>query len=107
MNHEIESRVTSFLGLCLSAGRLTTGQEACVELIRRGGAALALVDGGASANTLKRLSDACRSHDTPLYALSPGALGHSIGKPSRMTVAVAPDGMADRLLEMLRDQPRL
>ena len=76
MNHEIESRVTSFLGLCLRAGRLTTGQEACVELIRRGGAALALV-------------------------------GHSIGKPSRMTVAVAPDGMADRLLEMLRDQPRL
>ena len=78
-----------------------------MELIRRGGAALALVDGGASANTLKRLSDACRSHDTPLYALSPGALGHSIGKPSRMTVAVAQDGMADRLLEMLRDQPRL
>ena len=37
MNHEIESRVTSFLGLCLRAGRLTTGQEACVELIRRGG----------------------------------------------------------------------
>ena len=35
MNHEIESRVTSFLGLCLRAGRLTTGQEACVELIRR------------------------------------------------------------------------
>ena len=36
MNHEIESRVTSFLGLCLRAGRLTTGQEACVELVRRG-----------------------------------------------------------------------
>ena len=102
MNHEAESRVTSFLGLCLRAGRLVTGQEACVELIRRGGAALALVDEGASANTLKRLSDACRSHDTPLYALSPGALGHSIGKPSRMTAAIAPDGMADRLLEMLR-----
>lgn len=46
MNHEIESRVTSFLGLCLRAGRLTTGQGACVELIRRGGAALALVDRG-------------------------------------------------------------
>ena len=40
MNHEAESRVTSFLGLCLRAGRLVTGQEACVELIRRGGAAL-------------------------------------------------------------------
>lgn len=58
MNHEAERRVTSFLGLCLRAGRLVTGQEACVELIRRGGAALALVDEGASANTLKRLADA-------------------------------------------------
>ena len=107
MNHEAESRVTSFLGLCLRAGRLVTGQEACVELIRRGGAALALVDEGASANTLKRLSDACRSHDTPLYALSPGALGHSIGKPGRMTAALGPDGMTEKLLEMLQDQPRL
>ena len=107
MNHEAERRVTSFLGLCLRAGRLVPGQVACGGLIRRGGAALALVDEGASANTLKRLADACRSHDTPLYALSPGALGHSIGKPSRMTAAIAPDGMADRLLEMLRDQPRL
>ena len=88
MNHEIESRVTSFLGLCLRAGRLTTGQEACVELIRRGGAALALVDGGASANTLKRLSDACRSHDTPLYALSPGALGHSDEERAKNLVQV-------------------
>ena len=58
MNHEAESRVTSFLGLCLRAGRLVTGQEACVDLIRSGGAALALVDEAASANTLKRLSDA-------------------------------------------------
>ena len=39
MNHEAESRVTSFLGLCLRAGRLVTGQEACVDLIRSGGAA--------------------------------------------------------------------
>lgn len=58
MNHEIESRVTSFLGLCLRAGRLTTGQEACVELIRRGGAALALVDGA----RLPTRSSVCRTH---------------------------------------------
>lgn len=107
MNHEIESRVTSFLGLCLRARAAHHRAGGLRGADPPGRAALALVDGGASANTLKRLSDACRSHDTPLYALSPGALGHSIGKPSRMTVAVAPDGMADRLLEMLRDQPRL
>ena len=52
MNHEIESRVTSFLGLCLRAGRLTTGQEACVELIRRGGAALAIAGLAAQGETV-------------------------------------------------------
>ena len=86
-----------FWGCACAPGGSPPGRRPAWELIRRGRAALALwTKGGASANTLKRLSDACRSHDTPLYALSPGALGHSIGKPSRMTVAVAPDGMADK-----------
>lgn len=107
MNPQTEGRVASFLGLCLRAGRLVTGQEACVELARRDAAALVLMDGGVSDNTRKRMTDACRSHQTPLYELPPGVLGHSIGKPGRMMAAIGPDGMADRLLEMLQGEPRL
>ncbi len=106
MTQATESRVTAFLGLCLRAGRLTTGQEACVELIRQEQAALVLMDEGASENTRKRVTDACRSHHTPLYQLSPGALGHAIGKPGRMVLAMKPDGMTDKLLALLNDEPR-
>ena len=107
MNQQTEERVAGFLGLCFKAGRVISGQEACVDLIRSGEGALALLDGGASENTRKRLSDACRSHDVPLYQLSPGTLGHAIGKKGRMSVAFRMDGMAQKLLSLLENEPRL
>lgn len=107
MNQQAEGRVADFLGLCLRAGRVISGQEACVDLIRADQAALALVDEGASDNTLKRLKDACNTHGTPLYALSPGTLGHAIGKKGRMVIAFRPDGMAQKLLTLLESEPRL
>ena len=36
MTEMIENRVTGFLGLCMRAGRIISGQEACVDLIRSG-----------------------------------------------------------------------
>ena len=107
MTQATEDRVIGFLGLCMRAGRIVSGQEACVDLVRAGDAALVLLDGGASDNTRKRLGDACHSHDTPAYELSPGALGHSIGKAGRMVIALRSDGMTDKLLSMLQGEPRL
>ena len=107
MTEQIEYQVISFLGLCMRAGRLVSGQEACVDLIRQGQAALVLVDAGVSDNTRKRLVDASHSHDAPLYELSEGALGGSIGKKGRMVVAMKADGMADKLLSLLQSEQRL
>ena len=45
MTQQVENRVIGFLGLCMRAGRIISGQEACVDLIRRGEAALVLLDG--------------------------------------------------------------
>ena len=78
MNETAEERALSFLGLCMRAGQVVSGQEACVAAIRGGECALALLDAGASENTLKRVEDACASHQVPLYRISPGALGHAI-----------------------------
>jgi len=107
MNEETQSRVIGFLGLCKRAGRVISGQEACVDLIRGGGAALALMDAGASENTRKRVLDACRSHGVPLWTLEAGALGHAIGQRGRMVAVLEPDGMAEKLLSMLPDGERL
>jgi len=107
MTEMIENRVTGFLGLCMRAGRIISGQEACVDLIRSGECALALMDASASDNTRKRLSDACHSHNVPLYEVTAGALGRAIGKTSRMVIALKPDGMADKLLDLLKDEQRV
>lgn len=107
MREQIENRVTSFLGLCMRAGRITSGQEACVDLIRRQEAALVLLDGSASDNTRKRIIDACHSHDAPAWELSANALGQAIGKRGRMVIALQDDGMAQNLLNLLKDEERL
>ena len=107
MKEQIENRVIGFLGLCMRAGRIVSGQEACVDLIRRGEAALVLLDGCASENTKKRIIDACHSHDTPGWSLSENALGSAIGKRGRMVIALKADGMAQNLLSMLEGEERL
>ncbi len=107
MTEMIENQVINFLGLCMRAGRIISGQEACVDLARQEQAAIVLMDAGASENTRKRLTDACHSHNTPLYELSEGSLGHAIGKKGRMVIALKADGMAQKLLTLLKDEQRL
>ena len=98
-----EQKVLLFLGLCMRAGQPITGQEACVAAVRNGEAALVLRDEGASENTVKRVADACQSHGTPLYRVSPGQLGNAIGKAGRMVAAMPRGGMADKLLTLLNE----
>lgn len=107
MNEDAQNRAASFLGLCMRAGRLAIGQSACVELIRQDGAALVLLDAGASENTRKRIADGCHSHGAALYALSAGTLGYAIGRRGCMVCALRPDGMADKLLGLLSGEERL
>lgn len=103
MTEAQEKRATGFLGLCMKAGQLVSGQEQCVQTIRAGQAALALIDDAASDNTKKRVADACAAHQTPLYRLSAGALGRSIGRGERMVAAVKAGSMAARLTQLLED----
>ena len=107
MTEQIENQVISFLGLCMRAGRIISGQEACVDLARQEEAALVLMDASVSENTRKRITDACHSHGVPLYELSEGALGHAIGKKGSMMAALKADGMAQKLLTLLQNEQRL
>ena len=107
MREQIANQVVSFLGLCMRAGRIVSGQEACVDLARQEEAALVLMDAAVSENTRKRITDACHSHNVPLYEISEGELGRAIGKKGRMMIAMKMDGMAQKVLTLLKDEPRL
>ncbi len=92
-------RMLNMLGLCARAGRLVTGEKACVAAVRSGSAFVAVLDGAAADNAVKALSQACRTHGVPLARTGPFELGGAIGKPSRMAAAVTDEKMAARIIE--------
>ena len=93
-------RVLNMLGLCARAGKLITGEKACVQAIRTGGAFAAVLDGAAAQNAVKAVTQACESHGVPLLRTGEFALGDAIGKPSRMAAAVTDARMAARIIEL-------
>ena len=86
------NRALGMLGLCARAGALVTGEKACIQQIRAGRAFAAVLDGAASENAVKALSQACESHGVPLLRTGPFRLGNAIGKPSRMAAAARASG---------------
>ena len=90
----------NMLGLCARAGKLITGERACVQAIRAGSACVALLDGAASANAVKAVGDACKSHGVPLVRTGAYRLGDAVGKPGRMAAVVTDTGMAARIIEL-------
>ena len=102
-----QRQVTAFLGLCLRAGQITSGMEACLSQVRSGAAAVVLADESLSEGSLKKLRDSCSFYRIPLYLFEPGTIGHAIGKDNRDVLCLRPGGMADKVLSILKDEPRL
>jgi len=94
------NRMLSMLGLGTRAGKIISGEKACVTAIRNGSACCALLDGGAAANTEKSMTDACAFHGVPLIRTEIDALGDAIGKPGRMAAVVTDPGFARSILKL-------
>ena len=98
------NRGLSMLGLCARAGKLVTGEKACLKAIRAESVYLALLDGAAGGNTEKAIADACAFHGVPLVKTPEFELGAAIGKPNRMVVTVTDPRFAERILQLLPAQ---
>lgn len=93
-------RFLNMLGLCMRAGRLITGEKACLQAVRAGSACAVILDRAAAKNAEKAVSDACAWHEVPLLRAPENELGYAIGKPGRMVAAVTDPSFADRILEL-------
>ena len=93
-------RMLNMLGLCMRAGRIISGEKACVQAVRAGGACAVVLDRAAAKNAVKAVSDACAFHQVPLVYAPENELGDAIGKPGRMVAAITDPSMADRILEL-------
>ena len=95
-------RMLNMLGLCMRAGRIISGEKACVQAIRTGGACAVVLDAAAAKNAVKSVTDACNYHQVPLVTAPADELGYAIGKPGRMVAAITDPSMADRILELAK-----
>ena len=88
------------LGLAMRAGQLTFGEDGVKKAIASGGAKLVLLDAGASENTKKKMRDSCAYYGVQRVETAADRLGYAVGKPGRMSAAVAAGGICDKLISM-------
>ena len=94
----------SMLGLAMRAGQLSFGEDGVRKAIASGAAALVLLDAGASDNTKKRMRDSCTYYGVPLMETAAGRLGEAVGRPGRMSAAVARGPLCEKLAALARAQ---
>ena len=88
------------LGLAMRAGQLTFGEDGVKKAIASGNAKLVLLDAGASENTKKKMRDGCAYYGVALVETAADRLGFAVGKPGRMSAAVAAGGICDKLTSL-------
>lgn len=94
------NRMLNMLGLCMRAGKLLSGEKACVQAVRTGAACAVILDAAAAKNAVKAVTDACAWHEVPLVRAPENELGFAIGKPGRMVAAITDPSFADRILQL-------
>lgn len=97
----VEQKISQLLGLAMRAGKVITGNDACMAAVRGGKASLVLVAADTGANALKKYRDKCKSYNVSLIELMNKVdLGMAVGKPHNAVVVVADSGFANRIRQM-------
>ena len=94
----------AMLGIAMRAGALSLGESGVLKAISSGAALTVLLDAGASENTKKRFRDSCAFYKIPLFEAEQDRLGHAIGKPGRMSAAIARGSLGEKLLALAREE---
>lgn len=83
-----EKKLLSLLGFAARARKIVAGTDLCRDEVRRGKLPLVIVAADASANTFKRIFDACNYYDTDIckVPISSADLSKQIGKLSNIAV---------------------
>ena len=94
-------RIFSLLSLCRKAGKVSSGEFAVEEDLKRRRAKLVILSEEASENTKKKFRNMCDYRKVPciLYG-GKEQLGHCIGCGERAVACVTDEGFAGKLLQL-------
>ena len=103
MTHD--QAVYSFLGLCMKAGKVTSGEVGTMQSIASGKARLVIVSQDASENTRKEIQNRCLYYHVPTVVFgNKASLGQAIGKSERTSLAITDAGLAKAMNKKLQIQ---
>jgi len=92
------------LGLATKAGKIITGEDACVNTIRSGKATLVLVATDASENTKKKFNDKAAYYKVSLLSIfTKDQLAKATGKQNRATVVLTDEGFTKSIQKLITD----
>jgi len=95
----------SFLGLCMKAGKVTSGEVGVLQCITSSKAKLVIISLDASDNTKKEMTDKCKYHGIPYVEFGQKKLlGIAIGKSERSSLAITDAGLAAALRDKMQIQ---
>lgn len=87
------------LSIAEKAGKVSSGGFMVEKSIQEGKAQLVLISNDASDNTKKKFMQKCEFYKIPCYiSVDSALLGKTIGKESRVTVAVTDIGLAKQII---------
>lgn len=89
----------------MRAGKVITGEDAVIDAVRKGEAKMVIVAEDSSPNTLKKVNDKCSTYQVPIHQYgSREQLGASIGKETRVVLAITDAGFAKMLKKSLENR---
>ena len=103
-----EQKLMSLLGFAARGRKLVAGTDLCRDSVRRGHAIVTIVVSDASANTKKRIIDACKYYrsDMCVAPVTSAELSHRIGKTGEiMVVSVTDIHFADGIAALFESRP--
>ena len=103
-----EQKLLALLGFAARGRKLVAGTDLCRDSVRRGHAIVTIVVSDASANTKKRIIDACKYYrsDMCVAPVTSAELSHRIGKTGEiMVVSVTDIHFADGIAALFECRP--
>ena len=98
-----QNKILSLVGLATKAGKTVSGEFCTEKEVKTVRAALVIVADDASANTKKKFQNMCDFYEVPIYFYKDkDALGHSMGKEFRASLAVLDEGFAKGIIKQLK-----
>jgi ribosomal protein L7Ae-like RNA K-turn-binding protein len=95
-------RIYSFLGLATKAGKIISGEGSCEKAIKNARVYLVIVTQDSSDNTKKKFKNMCSYRNIEIrFFGEKDKLGRYIGKKVRSVIAVADNGFAEHIKELI------